>query len=164
MNRYVPGRLALRVAWASLMVVFAAYVAVALGLGGPGLLDFFSRWVDIGLGVGAADLLVVRAFTGDGPRAPWLALSAGAGLWVAGELVYEIAYADAPDLAPYPSVSDLGWLGAYVAAGTGVVLVLRARLRRAFHPTLWLDAAIGAATIAALTATLALDPVLADTS
>ena len=43
------------------------------------------------------------------------------------------------------------------------MLVLRARLRRAFHPTMWLDAAIGAATIAALTATLAFDPVLADT-
>jgi diguanylate cyclase (GGDEF)-like protein len=43
------------------------------------------------------------------------------------------------------------------------VLVLRARLRRAFRPTMWLDAAIGAATIAALIATVAFDPVLADT-
>src|SRR4051794_20978053 len=164
MNRSVPGRLALRVAWASLMVVFAAYVAVALGLGGSGLLDFFSSWVDIALGIGAAVLLALRAFTGDARRAPWLALPAGAGLWVAGELIYEIAYSDAPELAPYPSIADAGWLGAYVAAGVGVVLVLRARLRRAFHPTMWLDAAIGAATIAALTATLALDPVLEDTA
>ncbi|MEO8687920.1 MAG: diguanylate cyclase [Solirubrobacteraceae bacterium] len=149
--------------WASLMVVFAAYVAVALGLGGRSLLDAFSTWVYIALVLGAAGMLALRAFTGEGRRAPWLALAAGAALWAAGELLYEIAYSSAPELAPYPSVADALWLGAYVAAAAGIVLVLRARLRAAFHPTIWLDAAIGAATIAALTATLAFDPVLADT-
>ena len=54
MNQEVPGRFALRVVWASLMVVFAAYVAVALGLGGDGLLDVFSSWVYIALVLGAA--------------------------------------------------------------------------------------------------------------
>ncbi|MEA2318560.1 MAG: hypothetical protein QOD44_2749 [Solirubrobacteraceae bacterium] len=164
MNRQEPGRLALRVVWASLMVVFAAYVAVALGLGGSGLLDAFSTWVYIALVLGAAALLALRALVGEGRPAPWLALAAAATLWAAGELVYEIAYSDAPDLAPYPSVADALWLGAYVAAGAGIVLVLRSRLRGAFHATMWLDAAIGAATIAALTATIAFDPVLADTS
>src|SRR3954454_7044774 len=163
MNRYVPGRMALRVAWASLMVVFVAYLAVAIGLGGSGLLDVFSSWVAIALVLGAAGMLALRAFTGDARRGPWLALAAAAGVWGAGELVYQLAYADAPDLAPYPSVADAGWLGAYVAAGVGVVLVLRTRLRRAFHATMWLDAAIGAATIAALTATIALAPVLGET-
>ena len=38
-----------------------------------------------------------------------------------------------PTCAPYPSVADALWLGAYVAVGAGIVLVLRARLRRAFH-------------------------------
>ena len=164
MNREVPSRFALRVVWASLMVVFAAYVAVALGLGGSGLLDAFSTWVYIALVLGAAGLLALRAFTGAERRAPWLALAAGAAMWAAGELVYEFWYSDAPDLAPYPSVGDALWLGAYVAAGAGIVLVLRARLRRAFHPTMWLDAAIGATTIAALTAAIAFDPVLAETS
>src|SRR3954447_18745055 len=174
MNRYVPGRMALRVVWASLMVVFAAYLAVAIGLGGSGLLDVFSSWAAIALVLGAATMLALRAFTGDARRGPWLALAAAAALWVAGELVHEGFYAAAPDRAPYPSVADAGRLarpraaggprGAYVAAGIGVVLVLRARLRRAFHPTMWLDAAIGGATIAALTATLALDPVFAETS
>jgi two-component system, cell cycle response regulator len=163
MVQEVPGRLALRVVWAGLMIVFAAYVAVALGLGGEDLLDAFSTWVYIALVLGAAALLALRAFTGEERRAPWLALAASATLWAAGELVYEIAYSEAPELAPYPSVADALWLGAYVAAAVGIVLVLRARLRRAFHPTMWLDAAIGAATIAALTATIAFDPVLADT-
>src|SRR5215210_5244709 len=163
MNRTIPGRVVLRVAWTSLMVVFAAYVAVALGLGGPRLLDAFSTWVYIALVLGAATLLALRAATGESRRAPWLALATGAALWAAGELVYELWYSGAPDLAPYPSVADALWLGAYVAAGAGIVLVLRARLRRAFHATMWLDAAIGATTISALAATVAFDPVLADT-
>jgi two-component system cell cycle response regulator len=159
----VPGRLVLRVAWASLMVVFTAYIAVAFGLGGSGLLDAFSSWVAIALVLGAAGLLATRGLTGDGPRAPWFAFAAGAALWAGGELIYEIAYSEAPDLAPYPSVADALWLSAYVATAAGIVLVLRARLRRAFHATMWLDAAMGATTIAALTATIAFDPVLADT-
>ncbi len=163
MNQEVPGRPVLRVVWTGLMVVFAAYVAVALGLGGSGLLDAFSTWVYIALVLGAAALLALRAFTGEGERAPWLALAASATLWAAGELVYEIAYSEAPEFAPYPSVADALWLGAYAAAAAGIVLVLRARLRRAFHPTMWLDAAIGATTIAALTAAIAFDPVLAET-
>jgi len=164
MSQEVPSRFALRVVWVSLMLVFAAYVAVALGFGGSSLLDAFSTWVYIALVLGAAGLLALRAFTGDEQRAPWLALAAGAAMWAAGELVYELFYSEAPDLAPYPSVADALWLGAYVAAGAGIVLVLRARLRRAFHPTMWLDAAIGATTIAALTAAIAFDPVLAETS
>ena len=77
MNERIPGRSALRVAWASLLVVFAAYVAVALGLGGSAVLDVFSSWVYIGLGLGAAVLLALRGFTSDDRRGPWLALSIG---------------------------------------------------------------------------------------
>ena len=116
-----------------LLVVFAAYLAVALGLGGPGVLDVFST-----LGLHRARTRRGRAARAarlhrDDRRAPWLALSLGAAMWAIGELIYEIAYSEAPDLAPYPSVADAFWLGAYVAVGTGIVLVLRARLRRAFH-------------------------------
>ncbi|HYH89298.1 MAG TPA: diguanylate cyclase [Solirubrobacteraceae bacterium] len=146
------------------MVVFAAYLAVALGLGGSDLLDVFSTWVYIALVLGAAVLLALRGFARDDRRAPWLALALGAAMWAIGELIYELAYSEAPELAPYPSVADAFWLGSYVAVGTGIVLVLRSRLRRAFHVTMWLDAAIGATTVAALAATLAFDPVLTDTA
>ncbi len=154
----------MRVAWVSLLVVFAVYVAVALGLGGPKLLDVFSSWVYIGLGLGAAVLLALRGFASDDRRGAWLALSIGAAMYAIGELIYELAYSEAPDLAPYPSVADAFWLGSYFAVGIGIVLVLRSRLRRAFHATMWLDAAIGAATISALAATIAFDPVLTDTA
>ena len=154
----------MRIAWAVLLVVFTVYVAVALGVGGPGVLDFFSSWVCIGLVLGAAALLAVRGFASDDRRAPWLCLSLGAAMWAIGELIYEIAYSEAPELAPYPSIADAFWLGSYFAVGAGIVLVLRSRLRRAFHATMWLDAAIGAATVSALAATVAFDPVLTDTA
>jgi diguanylate cyclase (GGDEF)-like protein len=163
LNQRIPGQSALRVAWATLLVVFVAYVAVALGLGGEGVLDLFSSWVYIALVLGAAALLAVRAFAGD-DRAPWLALSIGAAMWAIGEIIYELAYSEAPELAPYPSIADAFWLGSYVAVGAGIVLVLRSRFRRASHATIWLDAAIGATTIAALAATVAFDPVLAETA
>ena len=164
MNQRNPGRRAMRIAWAVLLVVFTAYVAVALGVGGSGVLDFFSSWVCIGLVLGAAALLALRGFASDDRRAPWLFLSLGAAMWAIGELIYEIAYSEAPELAPYPSIADAFWLGSYFAVGAGIVLVLRSRLRRAFHATMWLDAAIGAATISALAATVAFDPVLTDTA
>ena len=164
MNQRIPGQSALRVAWASLLVVFAAYVAVALGLGGAEVLDVFSSWVYIALVLGAAALLALRGFTAEDRRAPWLTLAAGAAMWAIGEIIYELAYSEAPELAPYPSVADAFWLGSYVAVGAGIVLVLRLRLRRAMHATMWLDAAIGATTISALAATIAFDPVLTDTA
>src|SRR3954471_6681055 len=138
LNQRNPGRRAMRIAWAVLLVVFTAYVAVALGVGGSGVLDFFSSWVCIGLVLGAAALLAVRGFASDDRRAPWLCLSLGAGMWAIGELIYEIAYSEAPELAPYPSIADAFWLGSYFAVRARIVLVLRSRPPRAFHATMWL--------------------------
>src|SRR3954454_19570662 len=109
MNRYVPGRMALRVAWASLMVVFVAYLAVAIGLGGSGLLDVFSSWVAIALVLGAATMLALRAFAGDARRGPWLALAAAAGLWVAGGGGYQLFYARGAHRPPDPTAARAGW-------------------------------------------------------
>jgi diguanylate cyclase (GGDEF)-like protein len=164
LNQRIAGQSALRVAWAILVVVLVVYVAVALGFGGSRLLDVFSSWVYIALVLGAAGLLAARGFARDDRRAPWLALSVGAFMWAVGEIIYQLAYSDAPELAPYPSIADAFWLGSYFAVGAGIVLVLRSRFRRAFHATMWLDAAIGAATVSALGATIAFDPVLTDTA
>jgi two-component system, cell cycle response regulator len=158
------GRFALRVAWASLVVLFAAYLMVAVGgLGGRAVEKAFSTWVYIALVLGAAAMLAVRALVGEGRRAPWLALAASPALWAGGEVIWTLAYEDAPELAPYPSWADLLWLGAYVAAGLGLHLLMRTRLRAAFRTSVWLDAAMGATAVAALIAALAFDPVLAET-
>src|SRR4051812_7185906 len=103
MNRHVPSRLALRVVWGSLMVVLAAYLAVACGLGGSDLLDVFSSWVFIALVLGAAALLGLRAFTGQARRGPWLALAAGAALYAAGGPGFQNAHPGPPPQGPHPS-------------------------------------------------------------
>ena len=110
----LPGRFVLRVAWATLLVLFAAYLAVTVGLGDYGL-RLFSTWVYIALGVGAAALLVMRALVAE-RRAPWLALACSPLLWAAGETIW-LTSTRTPDLAPYPSVADALWLSAYFAAG-----------------------------------------------
>ena len=122
-------------------MVFVAYVAVALGLGGSGAPRLLLLLGLHRAGVGAAALLALRGFARDDRRAPWLMLSLGAFMWAVGEIIYELAYSAAPDLAPYPSIADAFWLGSYFAVGAGIVLVLRQRFHRAFHATMWLDAA-----------------------
>ena len=164
MNQEVPGRLVLRVVWAGLMVVFAAYVAVALGLGGSGLLDAFSSWVSIALVLGAAGAARAARLHRRGP-ARAVARARGERRAVGGR---RAGLRDRVLRGPGPRARTRRWptrsgSAPTSAAAAGIVLVLRSRLRRAFHPTMWLDAAIGATTIAALTATLAFDPVLADT-
>ena len=164
MTESAVGRFVLRVAWATLLIVFAAYLAVTVaGLGDAYVEEFFSTWVYIALGLGSAGLLGVRALFAE-VRAPWLALAASPLLWAAGETIWLVAYEDAPELAPYPSVADALWLGAYIAAGLGLVLLMRTRLRGAFRTTVWLDAAMGATAVAALVAAVAFNPVLEATS
>ncbi len=164
MTLTVPIRLALRVAWASLLIIFAAYLAVTVGgLGGNSLEDVFSTWVYIALGLGAAGLLSVRALVGEDCRAAWLVVAASPALWALGEAVWALWYQAAPEQAPYPSWADALWLGAYVAAGWGLVMLMRARLRESFRASVLVDAAMGATAVAALIAAIAFDPVLADT-
>ena len=164
MNQRNPGRRALRVAWAS-----PAGRLRRLCRRGPRTRRARSARLLLELGLHRARARrrraarAARVHQRRPPRAV-ARLSVGAAMWAIGELIYEIAYSEAPELAPYPSIADAFWLGSYFAVGIGIVLVLRSRLRRAFHATMWLDAAIGATTIAALAATIAFDPVLTDTA
>ena len=148
----------------SLLIVFAAYLLVVLaGVGGRALEDAVSTWVYIALGLGAAALLVVRGLVGEDCRAAWLTIAASPALWAAGEVVWALAYEQAPELAPYPSVADALWLGAYVTAAVGLIALMRARLGGSLRATVLLDAAMGATAVGALVAALAFDPVLRDT-
>ena len=162
MTRKFQAGVALRVVWASLMVVFTAYIAVALGLGGSVLLDAFSSWV-ASRSCSARPGCSRAGLPGDGRRAPWLAFAAERGAVGRGRADLRDRLLRRPGPRPLPVGGGRALARGLLATARGIVLVLRARLRRAFHPTMWLDAAIGATTIAALTATIAFDPVLADT-
>src|ERR687894_659183 len=96
MIQEVPGRLVLRVVWAGLMVVFAAYVAVALGLGGDGLADTGGATLEVAtdLAYPLADLgllaLVVTllALTGWRPGLGWAAFAIALSAQAVSDVLY----------------------------------------------------------------------------
>ena len=94
----------------------------------------------------AAACCLWRAYAYPRERKAWLAIGLGMVSFATAELYYTFALEPRGDDIPYPSIADAFWLGSYFAVGAGIVLVLRRAAARAFHPTMWLDAAIGAAT------------------
>ncbi len=59
------------------------------------------------------------------PRAPWLLLAAGNGMWILGDLIW--AFLDWRGLDPFPSVADAIYLAGYVVLGVGLFRLARIR-------------------------------------
>jgi two-component system cell cycle response regulator len=66
------------------------------------------------------------------------------------------------DPIPIPSVSDVLWLVYYPIVYVAVAMLLRARIAR-FHASLWVDGALAALSVAALSAAVVFQSVLAST-
>src|SRR4051794_37024548 len=81
--------------------------------------------------------------------AAYAALGLALALWLAGDLVWILS---GEARGPFPGDADWLWLAGYPAACAGLALLLRARLRSALGPTMWLDGAIAAAAVASLIA------------
>ena len=146
-----------------LAFAFCLYVALSLGLGTDALADAADLWLYSGLLLAAAGVCVARALAVPGERLPWLLLAAAPAMWAAGEALDELVLARQAEVA-YPSLADALWLGSYVVACAGIVTLLHGRLRAAFRPALWLDAAIATAALAALGLALIFEPVRAATA
>jgi hypothetical protein len=159
-----PGHAAPRLRAALPLAAAAALAAlvalVARGGGGPGADR--GTWLLCALLVTAAGLLLARARADAGDRRAWLVLGAAPVLWVAGELVWLLAYEDA-GLPPYPSAADGLWLASYAVAAAGIALLVRGRLRADASAAVGLDAAIGAAALGSVVAQAFLGPVVAAT-
>jgi diguanylate cyclase len=155
-------RAALTAAWLFVLLGLVALAAhEAHLLGGHDLDGFFNDGLSVALLAAVTGLTVARAALVRAERWVWIALALALALWTAGELYYVLAieYATSP---PSPSVSDAAWLLFYPPAYAALVLLVRAHVRR-FHASVWLDGAIGALAVAALGATLVLEPVIRTT-
>jgi two-component system cell cycle response regulator len=108
--------------------------------------------------IGAALVCVARACLVRSERAAWALIGFALVAWSAADLYYTLVLAKL-DEPPYPSISDAGWLIFYPACWTGVVLLMRRRIRE-FHASLWLDGIVAALGVAAVTAALVLPPIL----
>ena len=97
-----------------------------------------------------------------GERAAWSCFAFALGTYAAGEITWNVAYANAAS-PPYPSAADILWLAFYPASYVGMVLLVRARVER-FHASLWLDGLIAGLVVAAFGAALIFPTLLSATS
>jgi two-component system cell cycle response regulator len=148
------GRRALRLAIG--FVLFAGALLVALHdwlrLGGSGLSEFLNGPLYDAVVICAGLACLLRAWNSGQERRAWLFIAAAVLAWAAGE-IYWTAYIEGNANAPYPSPADLGYLGFYPLAVTGLYLLVRARAEE-LDWRLWMDGAIAALGTAALGAAL----------
>jgi two-component system, cell cycle response regulator len=153
------GRLALRASAALALVGLVLYGAqAAWTVCGNGATEFFEIYVYNALIAAAAAFCLARARYVERERGAWLAFGLGLLAWAAGEAAYTL-FLDGPYEPSHPNVSDALWLLFYPAAYTGIVLLVRDRVRE-FRASLWLDGVVGALAMAAVGAALVLGPVV----
>jgi two-component system cell cycle response regulator len=83
-------------------------------------------------------------------RTAWLTIGVAVVGWAFGNVYYTAVLWDM-DPIPIPSVSDVLWLVYYPVTYVAVAMLLRARIAR-FHASLWVDGALAALAVAALSA------------
>ena len=151
---------AVRVAqWLLLAGLAILIIHALLGIPGGSLDGVVADGVYNAVLVGAALVCGARACLVRAERTAWALIAFGLVAWSAADLFYALVLAS-QDSPPYPSISDAGWLVFYPACWIGVVLLMRRRIRE-FHPSLWLDGAVAALALAAVTAAVVLPPILA---
>ena len=108
-----------------------------------------------------AALCILRAALVAEERAVWAIFGAGMVLFAAGYAYYFVAIQPLESV-PYPSLSDALWLCYTGGSLVALMLLMSARLQ-GFRRSLWIDAAVGGLALAALSAALLIDPILAST-
>jgi two-component system cell cycle response regulator len=149
---------AVKVAFAALGAWLAAYelhLVVPVSFMAP-LFDRYSHDALLLLATGLCALRAVRFRT---ERLAW-SLIAGALLsWSLGEIYYTAVLWTAKTI-PVPSPADIGYLGVYPLAFSGLILLLRTRAKHV-SATLWVDGIIAALVVAAVGAAVVFQEVLA---
>jgi two-component system, cell cycle response regulator len=108
--------------------------------------------------VGSGVLCLTRGALVRAERAAWLTAGVGVVGWAVGNVYYTVVLWDM-DPIPIPSPSDVLWLVYYPIVYVAVALLLRARVAR-FHAALWVDGALAALAVGALSAAVVFESVL----
>ena len=131
-------------------------VAAAGGPGDPRDSGHVALYLALFLIAGA--LCLLRAALIPGQRLTWSAFGIGMWCW-AGGAIYWIAFLDGTQNPPYPSWSDALYLGYYVFALAGLLILMRSGLAR-LHRRAVIDVAGGALAIATIGAVLLSAPIV----
>jgi two-component system, cell cycle response regulator len=148
----MPERI-VRPVFALLLLGLAVHAGHAIVGPGDGPVDHaIASWVYTGvMWVGSAMCLLAAAARRR-ERGAWALIGLGLLFWSGGDLVWTLWLGDL-DNPPYPSIADGLYLGSYVAIYSGLLVLLRARLRP-IRPAQWLDGAVGGLAAAAVVAAL----------
>jgi two-component system cell cycle response regulator len=111
--------------------------------------------------VGSGAICLLRGAKVRAERAAWITMGVGVVGWALGNVWYTAVLWNM-DPIPIPSVSDVLWLVYYPIVYVAVAMLLRARIAR-FHASLWVDGALAALAVAALSAAVVFESVLETT-
>ncbi len=140
--------------WALVIAATALYAVHAASGGGVWRGDVLYSVAITGAAAGIlARVALVRE-----DRVAWSLIGAGALAWSAGDLWWILVFSGADDV-PYPSVADGLYLAFYPLVYAGLVVLVRARVRR-FHASQWLDGVAAALVVAAIGAAVLLPPIV----
>jgi len=147
--------------WAlvALAVLLAACAAHAvIGFDAGPLAWLLEKWGYNVVLVGSGLICLARGVLVRRERAAWLTVAVGVVGWAVGNVYYTAVLWDM-DPIPIPSPSDVLWLVYYPIVYVAVALLLRARVAR-FHAALWVDGALAALAVGALSAAVVFQSVL----
>ena len=138
------------------LVIYGAHVA--FGLGGDGPAPLFDDWLYPALVAAGGVGVLVRVALVREERLAWSLIGLGALAWWMGDLYWTLALSGR-DVVPVPSPADGFYLALYPLLYAGVLLLLRARLRR-FHASQWLDGLAAALMVGAVGVAVLMPPIL----
>jgi diguanylate cyclase len=129
-----------------LLCYFATTVPGVRSTGGYNVL--IDGWVQNGVLVAASLVIFLRVLSVRPDRVAWGLMGTGLGLYAFGNILY-FAYVQYLPTAPIPSIADLPWLSCYVFLYSGLIALVRRRVRVSDR-TLWMDGLIAALGVCAI--------------
>src|SRR3954470_1447668 len=149
----------------AVLAVCGAFLVVqevrVVGFAGGSLGPLSSRGAHDVVLLAAALVCLARGVLVRAERPAWLLLGAGVLAWTAGEIYYTAVLWDASS-PPIPSPADIGYLVFPVATFAGMIFLVRGRAK--FTPALLVDGIATALAVAALSAAIVFQTVLAHAS
>jgi diguanylate cyclase len=144
------GHAAVRRSHRVLVVVLLCYFATTVpGVRSTGGYNvWIDGWLQNGVLVAASLVIYLRVLSVRADRLAWALIGTGVGLYALGNALY-FGYVQYLKTVPTPSIADVSWLCCYVFFYTGLVVLVRRRIRVSDR-TLWMDGLIAALGVCAI--------------
>ncbi len=146
--------IAIRIALAVLAIGVVAFTASSIFNPNTGHSAFFEKYLYTSLNLLAAGLIAGRAYRVAADRLAWILIAAGMTCSAVGDVIYALAVPNGQS----PSAADPAYLAYYPLVYSGLLLLMRARLKLVPIP-IQLDSLVCGLTVAAVAAALTAGPI-----